>query len=188
MTGRSVFAACALAACAWTATADQPWRDDLWLGRGGFWRARVRVTVENTSDAAWEGRSISVPLAKLPFTGARVEELRLVDARGVQLEYGVWNAHSEFVTEGSVPADGTFVIPVVCPAGGTAEFQIYYDNPSAWGLADFWKERPIPLLNGSFEKGTAECPEGWQRIAPDAQHRLSVDTAAYAGEIGRAHV
>ena len=28
---------------------------------------------------------------------------------------------------------------------------------------------------------SAECPEGWQRISPDAQHRLSVDTAAYAG-------
>ena len=82
----------ALAASAWAA--EQRWRDDLWLGRGGFWRARVGVTVENTSDEAWEGRSVSVPLAKLPLAGARVEELRLVDARGVQLEYGVWDGQS----------------------------------------------------------------------------------------------
>ena len=141
---------CALAACACVAAAEQRWRDDLWLGRGGYWRARVGVTVENTSDEAWEGRSVSVPLAKLPLAGARVEEIRLVDARGVQLEYGVWDGQATFVTEGPVPSDGTFVIPVVCGAHGTAEFQIYYDNPSAWGLADFWKERPIPLLNGSF--------------------------------------
>ena len=171
---------CALAACA-LAAAEQRWRDDLWLGRGGYWRARVGVTVENTSDEAWEGRSVSVPLAKLPLAGARVEEIRLVDARGVQLEYGVWDGQSTFVTEGPVPSGGMFVIPVVCAAHGTAEFQIYYDNPSAWGLADLWKERPIPLLNGSFEKGTAECPEGWRKYAFDAQHRLSVDTAAYAG-------
>ena len=172
---------CALAACACVAAAEQRWRDDLWLGRGGYWRARVGVTVENTSDEAWEGRSVSVPLAKLPLAGAHVEAIRLVDARGVQLEYGVWDGQSTFVTEGPVPSDGTFVIPVVCGAHGTAEFQIYYDNPSAWGLADFWKERPVQLLNGSFEKGTAECPEGWQKYAFDAQHRLSVDTAAYAG-------
>ena len=131
----------ALAASAWAA--EQRWRDDLWLGRGGFWRARVGVTVENTSDEAWKGRSVSVPLAKLPFAGARVEELRLVDARGVQLEYGVWDGRSARVAEGPVPPDGTFVIPVVCGAHGAAAFQIYYDNPSAWGLADFWKERPV---------------------------------------------
>ena len=33
----------------------------------------------------------------------------------MQLEYGVWSNPSEFVTEGKVPANGTFVIPVVCP-------------------------------------------------------------------------
>ena len=30
---------CALAACTLVA-AEQRWRDDLWLGRGGYWRAR----------------------------------------------------------------------------------------------------------------------------------------------------
>ena len=118
---------CALAACTLMA-AEQRWRDDLWLGRGGYWRARVGVTVENTSDEAWEGRSVSVPLAKLPLAGARVEEIRLVDARGVQLEFGVWSDHSEFVTEGAVPADGMFVIPVVCDAHASADFCIYYDK------------------------------------------------------------
>ncbi|MBO7689187.1 MAG: hypothetical protein J6V72_22600, partial [Kiritimatiellae bacterium] len=172
--------ACALAACACVA-AEQRWRDDLWLGRGGYWRARVGVTVENTSDEAWEGRSVSVPLAKLPFAGMCVEAIRLVDARGVQLEYGVWSDHGEFVTEGKVPANGTFVIPVVCGAHASADFCIYYDNPAAWGLADFWKERPAPLLNGSFEAMGKDCPEGWRMYSPDAQHRLSVDTAAYAG-------
>ena len=99
---------CVLAACACVVAVEQRWRDDLWLGRGGYWRARVGVTVENTSDEAWEGRSVSVPLAKLPLAGTRVEEIRLVDARGVQLEFGVWSGHSEFVTEGPVPADGMF--------------------------------------------------------------------------------
>ena len=47
--------ACALAACACVAAAEQRWRDDLWLGRGGFWRARVGVTVENTSGPAAPG-------------------------------------------------------------------------------------------------------------------------------------
>ena len=68
------------------------WRDDLWLGRGSFWTARVAVTVENPTGAAWEGKTVAVPLAQLPLKGVRVEELRLVDGAGVQLEYGVWAA------------------------------------------------------------------------------------------------
>ena len=182
----------ALAASAWAA--EQRWRDDLWLGRGGFWRARVGVTVENTSDEAWEGRSVSVPLAKLPLAGARVEELRLVDARGVQLEYGVWDGRSARVAEGPVPPDGTFVIPVVCAAHGTAGFQIYYDNPSAWGLADFWTERPVaPLPEPKVAVGAAERLDA-REIGADApwlaakpgegawQYRVPVRLANFTAE------
>ena len=182
----------ALAASAWAA--EQRWRDDLWLGRGGFWRARVGVTVENTSDEAWEGRSVAVPLAKLPLAGARVEELRLVDARGVQLEYGVWDGQSARVTEGPVPPDGTFVIPVVCAAHGTAGFQIYYDNPSAWGLADFWTERPVAHQAGpKVAVGAAERLDA-REIGADApwlaakpgegawQYRVPVRLANFTAE------
>ena len=36
-------------------TGATAWRDDLWLGRGSFWTARVAVTVENPTGVAWEG-------------------------------------------------------------------------------------------------------------------------------------
>ena len=73
-------------------TGATAWWDDLWLGRASFWTARVAVTVENPTGVAWEGKTVAVPLAQLPLKGVRVEELRLVDGAGVQLEYGVWAA------------------------------------------------------------------------------------------------
>ena len=110
-------------------TGATAWRDDLWLGRGSFWTARVAVTVENPTGVAWEGKTVAVPLAQLPLKGVRVEELRLVDGAGVQLEYGVWAAGAaKPLTEGPVPAAGTFAIPVVCPAKGKAAYQIYFGN------------------------------------------------------------
>ena len=48
-------------------TGATAWRDDLWLGRGSFWTARVAVTVENPTGAAWEGKTVAVPLAQLPL-------------------------------------------------------------------------------------------------------------------------
>ncbi len=164
-----------------SATAN--WRDDLWLGRGAFWTARVPVTVANPTTANWEGKTVSVPLAQLPLKNARVEELRLVDAQGVQIEYGVWTKGGlEQVTEGAVPVDGVFTIPAVCPAKGTATYQIYYGNPKAWGLADFWKERPVAFVNGGFEDVKDGQPRAWGTSGCDAQHRVAVDTGAIQGK------
>lgn len=157
------------------AQAGTPWRDDLWLGRGSFWTSRVGVTVENPTDVAWEGKTVTVPVAQLPFRSARVEELRLVDAQGTELEYGVWTkGATSLVKEGPLPADGVFALPVCCEAKGKAVYEIYYGNKAAWGLADFWPERPGGFVNGGFEDVDGKGPLGWTASAVDAMHRVSV--------------
>ena len=171
-------------------TGATAWRDDLWLGRGSFWTARVAVTVENPTGVAWEGKTVAVPLAQLPLKGVRVEELRLVDGAGVQLEYGVWAAGAtKPQTEGPVPAAGTFAIPVVCPAKGEAAYQIYFGNREAWGLADFWTKRPAEKVSAAERPvvavGAVErlaCREiGAAAAWPDAawQYRVPVRVANF---------
>ncbi|MGN0846284.1 MAG: glycoside hydrolase domain-containing protein [Kiritimatiellia bacterium] len=180
MNTRILLAAAGFALAAW---AGMPWRDDLWLGHGSFWTARVPVTVENPTAANWEGKTVSVPIAKLPLAGACVEELRLVDAQGVQLEYGVWSGNGlEQMTEGPVPKDGFFTIPVVCPAKGRADYHIYFGNAKAWGLADFWEERPVGFVNGGFEVVRAGAPLGWRTFSADGQHRLEIVEGAVEGK------
>ncbi|MGN0889104.1 MAG: hypothetical protein ACI4UY_09515 [Kiritimatiellia bacterium] len=165
----------AIAGLAAMAQAGTPWRDDLWLGRGSFWTSRVGVIVENPTDVAWEGKTVTIPVAQLPFRSARVEELRLVDAQGTELEYGVWTkGATRLVKEGSLPADGVFVIPVCCEAKGQAAYEIYYGNKAAWGLADFWPERPGRFVNGGFEEVDAKEPIGWRASGVDALHRVAV--------------
>lgn len=162
-------------------------RNDLWLGRGGTWNAHVPVAVANPSDTAWEGRAVVLPVGagegRLPVAGARVEELRLVDGRGVQLEFGVWSADKgRMLTSGPVPEGALFSIPVCAAAHGKADYKVYFDNPRAWGLADFWKHRPFGLVNGGFERVDADgVPSGWRVSAADAQHRLSVVPGGVSG-------
>lgn len=164
-----------VAGLAMAAAAESPWRSDLWLGRGSFWTSRVCVTVENPTDAAWEGKTVSVPVAQLPFGNTRVEELRLVDAEGTELEYGVWTkGATRMVTEGPLPADGVFTIPACCAAKGRASYEVYYGNSAAWGLADFWPERPGGFVNGGFEEADSKGPLGWNASAVNAKHRVSV--------------
>ena len=130
------------------------WRDDLWLGRGALWTNRVAITVSNGTGEDWNGRTVAVSASRLPLGSARVEELRLVDSRGVQLECGVADASGAFVETGTVPADGSVAVPVVCPAGGKATYELYYGNASAWGLADRWNRRPD--AEGTVEIGESE--------------------------------
>ena len=139
---KKVFAAAAIAAFA--AAADTP---DLWLGRGGFWRESAGITVFNASANAWEGLPVMVKAGRgeneLPVEGVRIEELRLVDGKGVELEYGVWSLDGKtFLTEGPVPRGAQLVLPATCAAGCVASMRLHWNNPKAWGLADFWKKRP----------------------------------------------
>ncbi len=165
---KKVFAAAAIAAFA--AAADTP---DLWLGRGGFWRESAGITVFNSSANAWEGLPVMVKAGRgeneLPVEGVRIEELRLVDGKGVELEYGVWSADGKtFLTEGPVPRCAQLVLPATCPAGGVASMRLHWNNPKAWGLADFWKKRPTAKDAKPYVHVCPAMKSGLREVGADA--------------------
>lgn len=102
------FGAVAVAAVGCVALADEAWPESLWLGRGGFWTKRLALTAVNPSAEALEGRPVSIRVGsgtgELPLVGVRMEELRLVDAKGVELLYGVCTADGAPLESGPVPA------------------------------------------------------------------------------------
>ena len=154
----------------------------LWLGRGGMWRTSAGVAVFNPTDSAWDGVPASVKVGggmdELPVAGVRVEELRLVDDKGTELEYGVWSPDGKtLITSGQVPQGAEIVVPATCPARGVASMRIYWDNSSAWGLADFWKKRP-----------DAKAPRPVVRTTPPTGtdiHEEPASSAWVAGEGGK---
>jgi len=155
------------------------WHHPLWLGRGEAWRARFPVTLANPSEAALEGVPVTLAVGdapgQAPLAGARAEALRVTDEKGTQLLYGLWTPdQSAMFTTGAIPAGALLTLPAVCAPRSTATYFVYFDNPCAWGLADFFDKRTVSDLNGDFEKGASGQPLGWQAAQSDAKHRLSL--------------
>jgi len=143
-----------------------PWNHGLWLGRGGLWESRCRITVENQTDAAYEGKTISVKvgseLGEVPLTGAEAAALRVIDTDNRQLLFNVFTPDlSESIKHGPIPKGAVLALPLVCEINGSTDFTVYYNNKSAWALADFLNDRPDAPLNGGFEMGTS-TPLGTQ--------------------------
>lgn len=137
---RACCIAAVAAAIALQAAPDAAWATDLWLARGGEWTTRVEVCVSNDTPRAWKAETVAVK--SLPVAGVRTEEIRVVDAAGAQLEYGVYDARRKPVTSGPIPSDGVLALPVTAAAGAVARFHVYWGNPRAWGLADRWNATP----------------------------------------------
>ena len=158
------------------------WPERLWLGRGGFWTARVGFAVSNVTDRAVQGEPVALRVGtgkdELPLAGVRVGELRLVDARGVELLYGVRTVDGELLREGTVPADAEVTIPFCAAAKECARYFFYYGNASAWALADFL-EVEAGGWNGGFERGVKK-PSGWTASGVDETHLLGWDEAVRA--------
>ncbi len=154
------------------------WQHPLWLGRGDVWRARLPITVTNPSDAALEGSPVALTVGDAPgqaqLAGARAESVRVTDARGTQLLYGLWTPdQSKTFTTGAIQPGATLVLPAVSPPKSTTRLYVYFDNPHAWGLADHFDKRAFTDLNGDFEAGANDQPSGWQFGQTTARHRLS---------------
>jgi len=153
------------------------WQDSLWLGRGDIWRARLPVTITNPSDLALEGVPVALIVGnaagQAPLVGIRAETLRVTDEKGTQLLYGLWGpAQDELVTTGAISDGATLILPAVCGPKTATTYYVYFDNPHAWGLSDFFDKRAVFDLNGDFEEGLKDLPFGWQTAQDTANHRL----------------
>jgi len=152
------------------------WHHPLYLDGGDFWRARIPVTVHNEGDLAVEGDPVAITVGSVPgqaaLAGKDAEAIRVCDAAGVEMLFGLTAPDGTPVTRGPIPAGSTLVLPVVCPARSTAVSYVYFDNPRAGEVPDFLSAR-MELVNGDVELGEGDTPGGWQHDAPDDSHRAS---------------
>jgi len=176
---RLAFVATLLGFAPYGSVAASRWADDLYLGRGDLWRQRVPIVVTNDAANACTGTPVSVRVgaSALPIAGVRVEELRLVDDRGVGLLFSVWA--KKRIEHGAVPDGASLTLPVSLPPRAGATYWLYWDNPSAWGYADHWSA-PVRPSACSARVGPAErlsvqtCGDDspWAEAESDADFRV----------------
>ena len=160
-------------ACA-TAVLAIDWHHPLYLDRGGFWRKRIAVSVVNNGEEV-AGSPVSLAVGSKPgqanLADVDLNALRVTNADGLEMLYGVMNSDGEPVQRGPAPVGGRITIPVECPAHTTAIYYIYFDNPRAWGVPHFLPSSSGGDLNGDFEKGKGKLPAGWGEKSTDENHR-----------------
>ena len=166
--------------------AADDWHHPLHLARGGYWRVRVPVRIENGADQDAAGMPLAVRIGKgeaeADLAGARAESVRVVTADGTDLLYDLRDADGRAVRKGPIPAGATLVLPAEAPAGGTVTYYVYVENPSAWAVAEYL-EATVGVQNGGVERGAGGVPAGWQHDRGDEKHRAEwVGEKPHAGE------
>ncbi len=157
-----------------TAAAEPAWHHPLYIGGGGLWRQRVRVAVRNdmARDATGDPVALTVGKARgqIDIVDARAEAIRVCDALGREMLFAIERRDGGRIVRGPILARATLTIPVECPAGATATYFVYFDNPAAWQVPDFL-EGGGRLRNGGFEAGSGSTPDGWRHDDADPDHR-----------------
>jgi hypothetical protein len=164
------------------------WPADLYLGGGGFWRECSEFAVSNHTSAAWTGlvAGVKIKAGKLPVAGRRVEELRLVDSRGVLLQYAVWRPDGKStIVRGEIPEGSVLALPVVADGNAEAVFRLYYGNPDAEGLEDFLSQKPVAAKvrffgNRRLQVETIGSDPPWPR--GEWLYRVPVKIANFSGK------
>lgn len=116
------------------------------------------------------------------LVGVQVEALRVCDDAGVEMLYNVIGPDGDEVHAGLIAEGSQLVLPTQCAAGATARYWVYFDNPSAWGVPDWFAPR-LGVRNGGFEDGQKKSPAVWRSDTTDPQHRISwVDEEPRSGQ------
>ncbi|MEN6347092.1 MAG: glycoside hydrolase domain-containing protein [Armatimonadia bacterium] len=164
-----------------SAGAAVPWSHSLYLPGDGYWHQRVQVDITNNREVAAEGAPVAVTIGKgageADLVGAEAQAVRVCDAKGVEMLFGIADPLGVDLRQGPIPAGSKLVLPAECAAKSTASYFVYFDNPSAWRVPDFLPT-VAGLRNGNLEEGTSDGPIGWNHDASDETHRTSWVTEA----------
>lgn len=150
------------------------WQSGWYLDGGGYWAARLQVTVSNLTDRPMEGSPVPVPIGSGPgeanLVGTEARAIRVVRADGQEVLFALVSPQGQEIRTGSIPAGTTLLLPAECPPKEKSTYWIYFDNPLAGQLPDFLPDR-LDLVNGDLEEGEGDRPIGWVHDRPDADHQ-----------------
>jgi len=142
-----------------------PWHHPLYLGNQDYWRKRVAITVSNHDKADLTAAPVVLAVGQregeVPLVGVAAESVRLVNAEGRQVMLRIDDARGARLEMGPIPEGARLTIPNEAPAGGRQRYYLYFDNPSAWPVGEYFLTHP-EVNQGGFEETGPYGPLGWE--------------------------
>ena len=124
------------------AASVRPWDYPLYLDFGTPAAKRVKVEIENKTDADFKAEPVRISAKKLGLVGEKTNAIRVVQKNGRELLFAVSSNAEKFSGKTSL------VLPVDCPAKGSVELWVYYSNHDALEVPDFFIE---PRMDENFD-------------------------------------
>jgi hypothetical protein len=158
------------------AHAADDWHTSLYRAGSGWWPQRIAVQIENRGSAALAGWPVALTLGDQPgqlrLDCTSADSIRVCDQQGNEMLWSLSDADGNEVRTGPAPRAGSLVLPVECPPDHVARYYVYFGNPSAGCVPDFFQAR-TELANGDMEAGSGDAPAGWTHDPGDAQSTAS---------------
>lgn len=134
------------------------WQYPLYLANMGYWHSRIPVAVKNSSTHDVLGEPISFIIGKsagqLHLTGENASGVRVTDSDGTELLWEITSPEGGLVTEGPIPENSGFILPVTIKDGISSTYYIYYDNPAAWPVGAVLEENRYGRKGGKVSEVT----------------------------------
>ena len=157
-----------------TVVSAASWHHPFYLAGHGYWHQRIPLVVHNETDATLAGRPVGIHVGpeagELPITGVAAEAIRICSVTGVEMIFGMLDVQGKPVRSGPIPAHSTLIIPVECAAQDTAQYFVYFDNPSASEVPEYLSGH-LGIQNSDIEEGGDTTPSHWNHDAGDPDHR-----------------
>ncbi|MGQ9503691.1 MAG: glycoside hydrolase domain-containing protein [Thermogutta sp.] len=158
-----------------------PWHHPLYLPWGEYWRSRVHLVYHNDLSRDLAGYPLALRIVSsdvksaaaspaIPIAGRDVREIRVCTREGTELLWAAYDPNMAPISEGPLPVEGWLVVPIACPASATSELFVYFDNPKAGEVPDYFSAKPRPI-NCGMEQGEGPTPTGWQHDPGDGERR-----------------
>ena len=153
--------------------AGEDWQNDLYIGGGDYWRQRVKLVFTNSSSVQFNGEPVQVTVGnskgEIPIVNQNAESIRVVDENGNEYLWAIYC--DALVKKGAIKSGAKMILPLTVSAFSTATVYVYYDNPSALAVPDFYTASTF-ILNGDMEQEVNKAPAFWQHDRSDESHKV----------------
>jgi hypothetical protein len=150
------------------------WHSDLYVGGGDYWRQRIRIEVTNLTSIKFEGEPLELYVGNskecLSLVEAKAEAIRVCDKNGVELLWTIYSTNDNKISKGKIPNGARLIIPISLSPFSGSSYYVYFDNPSAWSVPDYYDVKTY-ILNSDVEQGENGVPSFWQQDKSDDAHR-----------------
>ncbi len=153
--------------------AGESWQNDLYIGGGDYWRQRIKLVFTNSSSVQFNGEPVQLTVGnskgEISIVNQKAESIRVADENGNEYLWAIY--HDSLVKKGVINSGAKMIVPVTVPTFSAATFFIYFDNPSALAVPDFYSVS-TSILNGDLEQEINKAPAFWQHDKSDDSHKV----------------